>query len=142
MFLCDMGEAAEGFRSKIDEDDIEKIRRIADEVQSEFSNPLSYIIGVSRSKVVDRLLDTVYLKDITAVRKEAAQGLRTRSAIFAGIVTLLAAVLYSVYGRDTLSGWGLHPLPGSRCGPPPRGRSHPPPGPRGPGPQRERRRSP
>jgi hypothetical protein len=110
MFLSDMDEALEAFRSKVDVDGLEKIRGIAEAVQSEFSNPLSYIIGVSRSKVVDRLLDTVYLRDIAVVRKEAAAGLRKRSFIFAGVAAVLTAVLYGVYGREVLSGWGLHPL--------------------------------
>ncbi|UCH84307.1 MAG: ferrous iron transport protein B [Candidatus Latescibacterota bacterium] len=110
MFLADPDDAAGAFKSKVGDDESGKIRQVAEAVQSEFSNPLSYIIGVSRSKVVDRLLDTVYLKDATVVPREAARGLRRRSLLFAFGAALLAAALYHFGGRAALSDWGLHPL--------------------------------
>ncbi|MEJ2719647.1 MAG: FeoB small GTPase domain-containing protein, partial [bacterium] len=94
MFLSNMDEAAKAFDSKVGETELTRIRGIVESVQSEFSNPLSYIIGVSRSKVVDRLLDTVYLKDETAVRDETAKGLRLRSVSVAVGVAVVALVLY------------------------------------------------
>ncbi|UCG51147.1 MAG: ferrous iron transport protein B [Candidatus Latescibacterota bacterium] len=110
MFLSDPDEAFEAFRSRIGERSSAEARRIAKDVQARFSNPLSYIIGVSRSKVVDRLLDAVYVRDVTRLGSGATRGLKRRSLLVATIVAVFSVVLYGLYGRATLAEWGIHPL--------------------------------
>ena len=64
LFLSDPMEAAAAFLGRITQAECARAAELARETQSRFSHPLSYIIGVSRSRVVDQLLDAVYLKDV------------------------------------------------------------------------------
>ncbi|MBP2680393.1 MAG: small GTP-binding protein domain protein [Candidatus Krumholzibacteriota bacterium] len=84
--------------------------RIAAETQAKFSNPLAYIIGVSRSKVVDGLLEAVYAKNGLAGGAGAEGRVRVRCLGVAAAFAAAAAVLYPVAGRTALGEWGLHPL--------------------------------
>jgi ferrous iron transport protein B len=110
MFLADPIEASSTFENRIGSGLSERAKRVALDLQSKYSHPLSYIIGVSRSKVVDRLLDTVYLKDPSALGAQAQKRGRLKSLYAAGFCTVAAGALYSLAGRDGLSQWGLHPL--------------------------------
>ncbi len=109
MFLANPREASEALRDRIGAESAERAVRIVKEVQGKLSNPLGYIIGVSRSKVVDELLDAVYKKETAQMGEEARQRLKRRSAIFALGFAFLSLVLYAIVGTETLSDWGLHP---------------------------------
>jgi ferrous iron transport protein B len=110
MFLSNPTEAYEAFEARIGEEYARRAKSIAEEIQSKFSNPLSYIIGVSRSKVVSDLLDAVYDRGPAELGVKAETGLRQKSIGLAAAFTLLSAVLYGVAGVDNLTAWGLHPL--------------------------------
>jgi ferrous iron transport protein B len=75
-----------------------------------YSNPVSYIIGICRSRAVDRLLDAVYSKDTVLDGAPAGRRARINSLYGAGIFVVLSAILYSVFGKSALASWGLHPL--------------------------------
>lgn len=109
MFLADPFEASEALLLRIGPDRAAAARRIVVDLQATFSHPLSYIIGVSRSRVVDEYLDTVYLKDAASGRHLAGRT-RRRGLVIAGGTALIAAVLYAGFGADSLGRWGLHPL--------------------------------
>lgn len=110
MFLADPGEASTSFAERIGTERAEQARRIAEHVQTMFSHPLGYIIGVSRSRVVDLMLDTVYVKNPAASGEYAERRTRVNNLYAAVIVALASAVLYTFLGAATLSHWGLHPL--------------------------------
>ncbi len=110
MFLADPIEACSSLEGLVGRDISERAKRIALDLQSKFSHPLSYIIGVSRSKVVDHLLDAVYLKDASAVGSEAEKRGRLKCLYAAGFFGVAAALLYSLASVSSLSTWGLHPL--------------------------------
>ncbi len=110
LFMSDPAEATAAFSSRMTHDECESAAEIARETQSRFSHPLSYIIGVSRSKVVDQLLDAVYKKDATLLGEKAEHKTRVKSLYVAISIAVLSAVLYGFFGIQTLGEWGLHPL--------------------------------
>jgi ferrous iron transport protein B len=110
MFLADPREASDALGAMIGKEQAAQASRIAAETQAGFSNPLSYIIGVSRSKVVDGLLDAVYMKDMLSVGAVAERKTHVRSLRTAAILAAVSVVLYLVAGKAALSRWGLHPL--------------------------------
>lgn len=109
MFLADPVEATEFLVPLVGREQAGKAARIAERVQEKFSNPLSYIIGVSRSRTVDRLLDTVFLKDVRALGEAARARMRRKQAFVALAITALSLILYATFGMERLAGWGLHP---------------------------------
>ncbi len=110
MILADAEEAATALGDKVDAAGADEARRIAAETQAKFSNPLAYIIGVSRSKVVDGLLDAVYVKSAVAEGSGAQRLVRSRSLAAAAVLAAASAVLYPMAGKTALAEWGLHPL--------------------------------
>jgi len=110
MFLADPGDASESFGERIGSGRAEQAKRIADDVQAMFSHPLGYIIGVSRSRVVDSMLDTVYVKNPALSGGDGEREARVDLRYAAVIVALASAILYLLFGAATLSAWGLHPL--------------------------------
>ena len=110
MFLADPEEASLALGDWVSKERLEKAGRIAEETQVKYSNPLAYIIGVSRSKVVDRLLEAVYMKDALAAGQAAETWIRLKSLGVAGLLAAAAVLLYLTAGRASLSEWGIHPL--------------------------------
>ncbi|NIM19055.1 MAG: ferrous iron transport protein B [Candidatus Latescibacteria bacterium] len=109
MFLSNPREATRAFGGQIGVENAERIRGIAAEIQGAFANPLGYIIGVSRSKVVDQLLDAVYRKDTGDVSEEMHRAKRKRAVFFSAGIALFSIVMYAWIGVETLSSWGMHP---------------------------------
>lgn len=110
MILADAEEGATALGDKVDAAGADEARRIAAETQAKFNNPLAYIIGVSRSKVVDGLLDAVYVKSAVAEGSGAQRLVRSRSLAAAAVLAAASAVLYPMAGKTALAEWGLHPL--------------------------------
>jgi ferrous iron transport protein B len=110
MILSDADEALSALRDRLGGAAADEARRIAAETQAKFSNPLAYIIGVSRSKLVDGLLDAVYMKNVLAEGSGAQRLVRSRSLGVAVVLGAVSAVLYPLAGKTALSDWGLHPL--------------------------------
>ncbi len=109
MFLSNPREADEALRDQVGLEASNRAQQIAKEIQDVFSNPLGYIIGVSRSKVVDLLLDIVYTRDISEEGLESSRKLKRKNAIFALGFTVASLILYLAAGIENLSAWGLHP---------------------------------
>jgi len=110
MLLADQDETRSGLSVFIGSGAVAAARIITEKVQKQFSQPLGYIIGVSRSKTVDRLLDTVFMKDIQELGLAARAGMRKRQAFTALGLTAVSLVLYSFLGHEILANWGLHPF--------------------------------
>ncbi len=109
MCLSNRREVAESFKEQLGEEKLELIAKIVDEVQESFANPLGYIIGVSRSQVVDQLLDAVYSKGKTDLIEIDLPSLKKQRILFAFGLTVLSVLLYIFAGTDNLSAWGIHP---------------------------------
>jgi ferrous iron transport protein B len=110
IFLTDPAEAGESLESLVGHANVVRAQAVANSVQERFSHPLSYIIGVSRSRTVDRLLDTVFVKDVRVLGAEARKKIRRKQAAIALVFTILSMALYSVFGLESLGHWGLHPI--------------------------------
>jgi len=109
MFLSNPDEAAESMAPFIGRETALAAKAVALEVQERFSNPLNYIIGVSRSKTVDALLDTVFLRDVRRLGKEA-RGRMKRKYIYGWLAfASLSLAAYSLFGFRQMGQWGLHP---------------------------------
>lgn len=109
MCLSNQRDIADSFKDCISEEKLKLIGEIVDEVQDSFANPLGYIIGVSRSKVVDQLLEVVYQEGETDLIETDHPNLRRKRTIFAFSFTMMSLLLYIFAGMDNLSAWGLHP---------------------------------
>ena len=109
MCLSNWRDVADSFKGDISDEKLKLIEEIVDEVQDSFANPLGYIIGVSRSKVVDQLLDAVYQEGETDLIEIDHPHLKRKRIIFAFSFTVMSLLLYVFAGMDNLSAWGLHP---------------------------------
>jgi ferrous iron transport protein B len=109
MFLSNPREAAESLAEKFSSQTVERILEVAESVQAHFSNPLGYIIGISRSKVIDTLLDAVYSRGVSEEGELATRQLHRKNAYLAIIITMASLLLYLLAGLDNLGAWGLHP---------------------------------
>ncbi|MBI4720966.1 MAG: ferrous iron transporter B [Chitinivibrionia bacterium] len=109
MFLSNPTEARDSFETVMGRERAAEAMAIADTLQEQFSNPLGYIIGVSRSRAVDRLLDAVYLKDMSALGAAARTAVRRKQTFGALLITLFSLALYLLAGVEKLGDWGVHP---------------------------------
>jgi ferrous iron transport protein B len=109
MCLSNWREVVESFKEQLGEERIKRIGTIVDGVQEAFANPLGYIIGVSRSQVVDRLLDEVYHKGAGDLIETDQPSLKKKRVLFALSITVFSMLLYIFAGVENLGAWGLHP---------------------------------
>jgi len=109
MCLSDAREMADTFSERFGEERMAQINKIVNEVQQAFANPLGYIIGVSRSHVVDQLLEAVYRTGETDLLEVDQPNLKKRRILFAFAITFISMMLYMFAGVQNLSVWGLHP---------------------------------
>ncbi len=109
MFMSNPREASESLREKVGNRTTKDILAVVESIQAVFSHPLGYIIGISRSHVIDSLLDAVYSRGVSEEGEQAAHKLRRKNAFMAITITMASLLLYLLAGLDNLGAWGLHP---------------------------------
>lgn len=109
MFLAHPEDAARDLAPLLGRGRAESAMRIAARVQERFSKPLAYIIGVTRSRAVDRLLDAVLMRDPSALGPGERARLRRTQLLALSSFALSLAAAYVFAGPARLGDWGLHP---------------------------------
>ncbi|MFC1868283.1 ferrous iron transport protein B [Thermodesulfobacteriota bacterium] len=97
MFLAGEDGIAEWIALRVDSDAITKMRLIRDELQSQYSKPLSYVINQRRMEKVDEILEGVQSVDELKKGRDISQALGRWSMHPVWGVPILLVVLYLAY---------------------------------------------